>query len=282
VQSAGNPIEVEAVALESEGGLEHVFDLTDRVALVTGAASGIGAATAIALAEAGADVALGWYPPDGHDVEPVRIRVADTGRKVLTHELDVTSSASVDACVANTAEKLGRVDIVIANAGIARTVPSLELSDDAWNLVMEVDLAGAWRCFRAALPFMVKAHYGRLLVTSSIAGTVQAWPEHVHYSAAKAGVVGMIRTLAVEFGGKGITANAVAPGTVASPQSLDPVNSMGPEGVAVAARNNPTGRGGTPEDVAALYVYLASEEAGFMNGQLLVLNGGRSLLNSDF
>jgi 3-oxoacyl-[acyl-carrier protein] reductase len=259
-----------------------VFDLTNRVALVTGAASGIGAATAIALAEAGADVALGWYPPDGHDVEPVRIRVADTGRKVLTHELDVTSSASVDACVANTAEKLGRVDIVIANAGIARTVPTLELTDDAWNLVMEVDLTGVWRCFRAALPFMVKAHYGRLLVTSSVAGTVQAWPEHVHYSAAKAGVVGMVRTLAVEFGGKGITANAVAPGTVASPQSLDPVNSMGPEGVAGAARNNPTGRGGTPEDVAALYVYLASEEAGFMNGQLLVLNGGRSLLNSDF
>lgn len=259
-----------------------MFDLTNRVALVTGAASGIGAATAIALAEAGADVALDWYPPDGHDVEPVRIRVADTGRKVLTQELDVTSSPSVDACVANTAEKLGRVDIVIANAGIARTVPTLELTDDAWNLVMEVDLTGAWRCFRAALPFMVKAHYGRLLVTSSVAGTVQAWPEHVHYSAAKAGVVGMVRTLAVEFGGKGITANAVAPGTVASPQSLDPVNSMDPEGVAGAARNNPTGRGGTPEDVAALYVYLASEEAGFMNGQLLVLNGGRSLLNSDF
>jgi 3-oxoacyl-[acyl-carrier protein] reductase len=259
-----------------------VFDLTNRVALVTGAASGIGAATAIALAEAGADVALGWYPPDGHDVEPVRMRAAATGRNVLTHELDVTSSASVDACVATTAESLGRLDIVVANAGIARTVPTLELTDDAWNIVMEVDLAGVWRCFRAALPLMVKANYGRLLVTSSVAGTVQAWPEHVHYSAAKAGVVGMVRTLAVEFGGYGITANAVAPGTVASPQSLDPVNSMGPEGVAAAGRNNPTGRGGTPEDVAALYVYLASEEAGFMNGQLLVLNGGRSLLNSDF
>jgi 3-oxoacyl-[acyl-carrier protein] reductase len=259
-----------------------VFDLTNRVALVTGAASGIGAATAIALAEAGADIALGWYPPDGHDVEPVRLRVAATGRKVLTHELDVTSSASVDACVATTAENLGRLDIVVANAGIARTVPTLELTDAAWNTVMEVDLTGAWRCFRATLPLMVKANYGRLLVTSSVAGTVQAWPEHVHYSAAKAGVVGMVRTLAVEFGGYGITANAVAPGTVASPQSLDPVNSMGPEGVAAAARYNPTGRGGTPEDVAALYVYLASEEAGFMNGQLLVLNGGRSLLNSDF
>lgn len=259
-----------------------MFDLTNRVALVTGAASGIGAATAIALAEAGADIALGWYPPDGHDVEPVRLRVAATGRKVLTHELDVTSSASVDACVATTAENLGRLDIVVANAGIARTVPTLELTDAAWNTVMEVDLTGAWRCFRATLPLMVKANYGRLLVTSSVAGTVQAWPEHVHYSAAKAGVVGMVRTLAVEFGGYGITANAVAPGTVASPQSLDPVNSMGPEGVAAAARYNPTGRGGTPEDVAALYVYLASEEAGFMNGQLLVLNGGRSLLNSDF
>jgi 3-oxoacyl-[acyl-carrier protein] reductase len=259
-----------------------MFDLTNRVALVTGAASGIGAATAIALAEAGADVALGWYPPDGHEVEPVRLRVAEAGRKVLAQEVDVTSSNSVDACVARTAEKLGRLDIVVANAGIARTVPTLELTDDAWNLVMDVDLVGAWRCFRAALPLMVEAHYGRLLVTSSVAGTVQAWPEHVHYSAAKAGVVGMVRSLAIEFGARGITANAVAPGTVESPQSLDPVNSMGAEGVAAAARNNPTGRGGTPEDVAALYVYLASAEAGFMNGQLLVLNGGRSLLNSDF
>jgi 3-oxoacyl-[acyl-carrier protein] reductase len=185
-------------------------------------------------------------------------------------------------CVAEAISQFGRLDIVVANAGIARTVPSLELTDAAWQAVVDVNLAGAWRCFRAALPHMISAGYGRLLVASSIAGNVHAWAEHVQYAASKAGVVGMIRTRAIELGRHGITANAVAPGTVASPQSLDPVNSMGPDGVALAARNNPTGRGGTPDDVAALYVYLASAEAGFMNGQPLVIDGGRSLLNNDF
>jgi len=259
-----------------------MFDLTNRVGLVTGAASGIGAATARYFAAAGADVVLGWYPPDGHDVEPVRMDVVRAGRRAVVSDLDVTNSGSVDACVASAIEHFGRVDIVVANAGIARTARTLELTDQSWNSVLDVNLTGAWRCFRSALPHMVEARYGRLLVASSIAGTVQAWPQHVQYSASKAGVIGMIRTLAIEFGTHGITANAVAPGTVESPQSLDPVNSMGRDGVAVAARNNPTGRGGTPEDVAGLYVYLASEEAGFINGQVVVVDGGRSLLNSDF
>jgi len=259
-----------------------MFDLTDRVALITGAASGIGAASARSFAQAGADVVLGWYPPDGHDIQPVLAEVTAAGRKALVQAVDVASSESVDRCVAEAISQFGRLDIVVANAGIARTVPTLELTDAAWKAVLDVNLAGAWHCFHAALPHMVRAGYGRLLVASSIAGTVYAWPDHVHYAASKAAVVGMIRTLAIEFGRHGITANAVAPGVIASPQSLDPVNSMGPEGVAAAARINPTGRGGTPEDVAALYVYLASAEAGFMNGQLMVMDGGRSLLNNDF
>lgn len=254
-----------------------MFDLTGRVALVTGAASGIGAATARALADAGADVALGWKPSDGHDIRPVVSYALAAGRQVLDQELDVTNSASVDACAASTIDQLGRVDIVIANAGITRRVPALELSDREWDLVMNTDLSGAWRCFRAVLPAMMSARYGRLLVTSSATGTVEGWPEHVQYSAAKAGVVGMVRSLAVEVGSFGITVNAVAPGTIASPQALDPVNSIGEGGVAEAARTNPAGRGGTPEDVAALFAYLASYEAGFVNGQVIVIDGGASL-----
>lgn len=254
-----------------------MFDLTGRVALVTGAASGIGAATARAFADAGADVALGWRPSDGHEIQPVVSYVHAAGRRVLEQELDVTQSASVDACTATTIDRLGRIDIVVANAGITRRVPALQLSDREWDLVMNTDLSGAWRCFRAALPAMMAARYGRLLVTASATGIVEGWPEHVQYSAAKAGVVGMVRSLAVEVGSFGITVNAVAPGTISSPQSLDRVNSIGEAGVVEAARTNPAGRGGTPEDVAALFAYLASYEAGFVNGQVIVIDGGASL-----
>jgi 3-oxoacyl-[acyl-carrier protein] reductase len=251
-------------------------DLTGRVALVTGAASGIGAATAITFAKAGADVALGWYPGDPHDVDIVRREVEATGRRALVLELDVASTDSVDAFVGAAYDGLGRIDIVVANAGIARTVPALELTDEAWNKVVDVNLLGVWRCFRAALPYLLSAGYGRLLATSSVAGTRQSWTEHVHYTAAKAGIVGLVTSLAIEVGRQGVTVNAVAPGVIESPQSLDPVNSLGVEGVAAAGRDNPVGRVGKPEDVAALYRFLASADAGFINGQLITVDGGRS------
>jgi 3-oxoacyl-[acyl-carrier protein] reductase len=256
-------------------------DLTGRVALVTGAASGIGAATAITFAQAGADVALGWYPGDPHDVEIVRREVEATGRRALVLELDVASTASVDAFVGAAFSTLGRIDIVVANAGIARTVPALELTDDAWNKVVDVNLLGVWRCFRAALPHLLAAGYGRLLATSSVAGTRQSWTEHVHYTASKAGIVGLVTSLAIEVGRHGVTVNAVAPGVIESPQSLDSVNSLGVEGVAAAGRANPVGRVGKPEDVAALYRFLASADAGFINGQLITIDGGRTLVIQD-
>lgn len=262
-------------------GERSTFSLDGRVALVTGAASGIGAATAIAMAEAGADVVLGWYPPDGHDVTAVRRQVESGGRRVLAQSVDVRDSGSVDACVDAAVAAFGRLDIVVANAGIARTVPSVSLTDEAWSETIDLNLGGTWRCFRAALPHMLRAGHGRLLATSSVAGTVQAWPEHAQYTASKGGILGMVITLAVEFGAHGITANAVAPGVIESAQSLDPVNSLGRHGVDLAAQNNPTGRGGQPSDVAHLLVYLASDEARFMNGRLHVIDGGRSLLVRD-
>ena len=256
-------------------------DLSGRTALISGAASGIGAATARAFAGAGADIVLGWFPGDPHDVKPVRDAVIATGRRALVCELDVTSTASVNAFAHSAMSAFGRIDIVVANAGIARTVPALELTDEAWNRVVDLNLTGAWRCFRAALPHMMQAGYGRLLATSSVAGTRQSWTEHVHYTASKAGIAGMVSTLAIEVGKQGITVNAVAPGVIESPQSLDPVNSIGVEGVAAAGRANPVGRVGKPEDVASLYLFLAGERAGFINGQLITIDGGRSLVISD-
>ena len=258
-----------------------MFELTDRVALVTGAASGIGAATAKVFAKAGASVALAWYPQDGHDVWLVRDSILEAGGRCLVAEVDVRITSQVNAIVEQAVSEFGRLDIVVANAGIARKVELEKLDDDAWNTVIDVDLNGAWRCFRAALPHMRNAGYGRLLCTSSIAGTVQAWPQHPHYAAAKAGLVGLIQTLAVEYGPYGITANAVAPGVIDTPQANDPVNSLGPDGVRAAAPKVPSGRVGVPEDIAYLYQFLASQESSYVSGQLIVADGARYLSGLD-
>ena len=258
-----------------------MFNLSGRVALITGAASGIGAATAQIYAEAGADLALAWYPPDGHDIEPVRKAAEKAGSRVVVAEVDVTKDADVSGLVAQAVEELGGMHIVVANAGIARKVELEDLDDRAWNKVVDVNLNGVWRCFRAALPHMQRARFGRLIATSSVAGTVSAWPQHSHYAAAKAGLVGLVKSLAVEFGAYGITANAVAPGVIRTPQALDPVNSLGPDGVDAVAAKIPAGRVGTPEDIAYVYQFLASAEASYVNGQLLVVDGGRNLAGLD-
>jgi len=258
-----------------------MFSLKGRVALVTGAASGIGAATARIYAEAGADLALAWYPADGHDIEPVRKAVEKAGRKVVVEAVDVTKTAEVDGLVERAVRELGGMHIVVANAGIARKVELKDLDDATWNKVVDVDLNGVWRCFRAAIPHMQRARFGRLIATSSVAGTVSAWPLHSNYAASKAALVGLVKSLAVEFGADGITANAVAPGVIRTPQALDPVNSLGPAGVDAVAAKIPVGRVGTPEDIGYVYRFLASAEAAYLTGQLLVVDGARSLAGLD-
>jgi 3-oxoacyl-[acyl-carrier protein] reductase len=258
-----------------------MFELTDRVAIITGAASGIGAATARVFAQAGADVAIAWYPGDPHDIEPVREAAQSAGRRALVVPVDVRESSQVDELVRQTVAELGRVDIAVANAGIARTVPLEQLDDDAWYATLDVDVTGVWRLFRAVLPHMRSARYGRLIATSSVAGTVSAWPQHPQYAAAKAGIVGLVQNLAVDYGPDGITANAVAPGVIETPQSLDPINSLGPEGVAAVAPKVPLRRVGDPEDIAYLYCFLASTESEYVTGQLIVADGARSLAGLD-
>jgi 3-oxoacyl-[acyl-carrier protein] reductase len=183
--------------------------------------------------------------------------------------------------VRQTMAELGRVDIAVANAGIARTVPLEQLDDDAWYATLDVDLTGVWRLFHAVLPQMRSARYGRLIATASVAGTVSAWPQHPQYAAAKAGIVGLVQNLAVEYGPDGITANAVAPGVIETPQALDPVNSLGPDGVAATAPKVPLKRVGQPEDIGYLYCFLASAESEYVTGQLIVADGARSLAGLD-
>jgi 3-oxoacyl-[acyl-carrier protein] reductase len=258
-----------------------MFELTDRVAIITGAASGIGAATARVFAEAGADVGLAWYAGDPYDIDPVREAVEAAGRRAIVAQVDVRNSGEIDALVDLCMSELGRVDIAVANAGIARTVPLEQLDDDAWYATLDVDLTGVWRVFRSVLPHMRKAGYGRLIATSSVAGTVSAWPQHPQYAASKAGIVGLVQNLAVDYGPDGITANAVAPGVIRTPQALDPVNSLGPDGVAATAAKVPLGRVGEPEDIGYLYCFLASPESEYVTGQLIVADGARSLAGLD-
>ena len=254
-----------------------MFRLDDRTVLITGAASGIGAATARRFAEAGADVVAGWFPGDPHDVSGTARAVEAAGRRCLVVEVDVSDAGSVERMVEAAVTEFGRLDVVVANAAIARDVPFAELDDERWNALLQVDLMGVVRTFRASIPHMVERGWGRLLATSSIAGAYQGWARHAHYTTAKAGIVGLVRTLAVEFGPQGITANAIAPGVIETPQSLDPVNSLGPAGVREFAARVPVGRNGYPDDIAYTFLFLASEEASFLTGQVLLVDGGVSL-----
>lgn len=251
--------------------------LDGRVALVTGAASGIGAATAALFAEAGADVALCWYAGDQHDVGPVAEAVERLGRRALVLEGDVAKTECVERMVATALAELGGLDIVVANAAVARDVASHDLDDERWLSLLDIDLGGVFRCFRAALPHMVENGRGRLLATSSIAGAVQGWPRHAHYTAAKAGVVGLVRSLALEYAAHGITVNAVAPGVIVSPQTLDPVNSLGPAGLEAFAKSVPVGRNGQPLEIANAFLFLASDRASYITGQTIVVDGGVTL-----
>jgi 2-hydroxycyclohexanecarboxyl-CoA dehydrogenase len=246
--------------------------LAGRNAIVTGGASGIGRSICLRLARDGADVAV--LDVDVAGGEAVAGEVAALGRRALAVAVDVAGAASVQAAVERVHAALGPVHVLVNDAGIAEFVPLLRMSEEQWDRMIAVHLKGTFNCTRAVLPDMVAARWGRVVNVSSVGG-LRGGAGLVHYAAAKAGIIGFTKALALEVGQLGITANAIAPGLIDTP--LLRRSGVPQEILERAVQQAPVGRLGLPEDVAAACAYLVSEEASFFTGQVMSPNGGGHL-----
>ena len=247
--------------------------LDGRVALVTGAGRGIGEATARRFAREGARVCLTDASAEG--VTSTAAQLVDEGMDAFGARMDVTSRTEVEGAVGETVDRYGRLDILVNNAGVTRDSLIYKMTDEDWRTVMNVHLTGTFLCSRAAQKAMVERGYGRIVnvsSTSALGNRGQA-----NYAAAKAGIQGFTKTLAVELGRYGVTANAVAPGFIETEMTRETAARLGmdfDDFVAARVENIPVGRAGWPEDVAAAILYFASEEASFVSGQVLYVAGG--------
>ncbi len=245
----------------------------DRTAIVTGAARGIGAATAIRLARDGNAVAV--LDLDEEACAQTVAAITSAGGQAIAVGVDVSSPEGVEAAVARVAAELGAPTILVNNAGIIRDNLLFKMPPEDWDAVMNVHLRGAFLMTKAVQPHMTAARYGRIVNLSST--SAQGNRGQVNYSAAKAGVQGFTKTLAIELGSFGVTANAVAPGFIATDMTRATAARMKisfEELLASAAAQIPVGRVGQPEDIAATISFLASEEAGFVSGQIIYVAGG--------
>ncbi|WP_242128170.1 3-oxoacyl-ACP reductase FabG [Sphingobium sp. Sx8-8] len=243
--------------------------IQDRVAFVTGAAGGIGARTAAMLAEEGASVAIGDINSDAAEAEAERLR--DTGCKAMAVQVDVASAASVDQALTTVVREIGVVDILVNNAGFTRDKRIGRMEESDWDAVVDVVLKGAFLCTKSVLPGMIEKNWGRIVNISSRAYLGN--PGQANYSSAKAGLLGLTRSTALENGRYNITVNAVAPGIIdtAAVRNLPHYEKV----KANAEASLPLPRLGRLEDVAAAIVFLASEQAGYITGDVLHVSGGR-------
>ncbi|MFM8992552.1 MAG: 3-oxoacyl-[acyl-carrier-protein] reductase [Alphaproteobacteria bacterium] len=245
-----------------------MFDLTGRTALVTGASGGIGGAIARALAAQGARVAL-----SGTRVEALEALRGEIGDAAVAVPGDLGDPAATDRLFADAEKALGQVDILVNNAGLTRDGLAMRMKDEDWQKVLDVNLSAGFRLARSAMRGMMKRRWGRIVGITSIVG-VTGNPGQANYAAAKAGMIGMSKALAQELASRGITVNCVAPGFIATPMT-DALNDQQRERL---VQSIPAGRLGQSGDVAAAVVYLASEEAAYVTGQTLHVNGGMAMI----
>lgn len=248
--------------------------LAGRVALVTGAAGAIGSATAEALARQGADVVLADLAPLG----PLEARLRELERQVIAASLDVTRSAEIDALVARTAERFGRLDILVNVAGTVSWGPAATLAEAEWRRVLDINLTGSFLCCQAVVPMMRRGAHGRIVNIGSLVGknggNARPWIDpaeqtragNVAYGVSKAGIHAMTAFLARELAADGITVNAVAPGPIATAMTTELPASL--------RALIPVGRMGRAEEVAAAIAFLAGPSAGYITGEVLDINGG--------
>lgn len=243
-------------------------DLTGKAALVTGASGGIGAAIARALHGAGATVGL-----SGTRVEPLEALAAELGERAHVLPCNLSDAAAVDALPKQAAEAMGSVDILINNAGITRDQIFMRMSDEEWASVLEVNLTSTMRLCKGVIRGMMKSRWGRIVNISSIVGATGN-PGQANYAASKAGMIGMSKSIAYEVASRGITVNCVAPGFIATAMT-DKLTEDQKDKINVQI---PASRMGTPEEIAAAVLYLASPEAGYTTGATIHVNGGMAML----
>jgi len=242
------------------------MDLSDRVAIVTGSARGIGRAIALKLAEVGATVVVNDI---GESVNSVVQEIKAMPRQSLAVIADVSSPPDVTRLVEEAMAAFGRVDILVNNAGITRDQLLMRMSDEDWDQVLNIDLKSVFLCSRAVLRHMVKQRWGRIISLASIVGVVGN-PGQANYASAKAGIIGFTRTMAKEVASRGITANAVAPGFI----DTEMTRHLPEEWKQQLKSRIPVGFLGTPRDVAETVAFLASKEARYVTGQVLNVDGG--------
>jgi 3-oxoacyl-[acyl-carrier protein] reductase len=247
--------------------VEEFMSISGKIALVTGAAQGIGRNIALALANDGADVAICDVNPDAAQKTAGDIGAA--GRKSLALKANVSSSADVTAMIDTVVEKFGKIDILVNNAGITRDGLILRMKEEDWDLVLSINLKGSFLCTKAALKYMTKQRTGTIINIASIVGAMGNAGQ-ANYVASKAGLIGLTKTIAREYANRGITANAVAPGFIDTAMTQALSENIRQD----LAKQIPLGKLGTPEDVANAVRFLASPWASYITGQVIHVNGG--------
>ena len=242
--------------------------LTDKVAVVTGAAQGIGKAIAETLAQCGAHVVLADLQVEKAEAVAKEI-AADTGRRAIAVQVDVTDRDSAKAMIDRAVTEFGHVDILVNNAGITRDNLIMRMKEADWDLVLNVNLKGAFNCAQATIRPMIKQRYGRIINITSISG-VSGQAGQTNYSSSKAGLIGFTKALAKEVGSRNITVNAVAPGFIETDLTAD----LPQEIKDTVIKMTPAGRFGKPQDVANAVAFLASDAASFITGEILMVDGG--------